>query len=111
MRIVVTSWVLAMLVAVSFAGATAQQAMTEDQKTLYALGVAAGQGLSVFNLTEAELEMVKAGLSDTVLHKPLKAELQAYMAKIQELQRARLAVVAAAEKKEGQAFVDKAAAA
>lgn len=111
MRIVVTSWVLAVLVAVSFAGATAQQPMTEDQKTLYALGVAAGQGLSVFNLTEAELETVKAGLTDTVLHKPLKAELQAYLGKIQDLQRARLAVVAAAEKKEGQAFVDKAAAA
>jgi FKBP-type peptidyl-prolyl cis-trans isomerase FkpA/FKBP-type peptidyl-prolyl cis-trans isomerase FklB len=111
MRIVVSSWVLVALVAASFGGATAQQPMTEDQKTLYALGVAAGQGLSVFNLTDSELEMVKAGLSDTVLHKPLKAELQPYMGKIQDLQKARLAVVAAAEKKEGQAFLDKAASA
>jgi FKBP-type peptidyl-prolyl cis-trans isomerase FkpA len=111
MRIVVTSWVLAVLVAVSFAGAAAQQPMTEDQKTLYALGVAAGQGLTVFNLTEAELEMVKAGLTDTVLNKPPKADLQAYMGKIQDLQRARLTVVAAAERKEGQVFLDKAASA
>ena len=109
MRIVATSLALAVLVAVSFAGAAGQPPPTEDQKTLYALGVAAGQGLSVFNLTEAELEMVKAGLTDTVTHKPLKAELQPYMGKIQDLQRARLAVVAAAEKTAGQTFLDKAA--
>ena len=109
MRIVATSLALAVLVAVSFAGAAGQPPPTEDQKTLYALGVAAGQGLGVFNLTEAELEMVKAGMTDSLLHKPLKAEVQPYAGKIQELQRARLAVVAAAEKKAGQAFLDKAA--
>jgi FKBP-type peptidyl-prolyl cis-trans isomerase FkpA len=109
MRTVVTSSMLAVLVAVSCAAAAGPEPTTEDQKTLYALGVAAGQGFAVFNLTEAELEMVKAGMTDEVLHKPLKAEVQPYAGKIQELQRARLAVVAAAEKKSGQAFLDKAA--
>jgi FKBP-type peptidyl-prolyl cis-trans isomerase FkpA/FKBP-type peptidyl-prolyl cis-trans isomerase FklB len=65
----------------------------------------------MFNLTEAELEMVKAGLTDGVLHKPLKAEVQPYAPKIQELQRARMSAVSAEEKKAGQAFLDKAAAA
>jgi len=109
MRTVVTSSMLAVLVAVSCAAAAGPEPTTEDQKTLYALGVAAGQGLTVFNLTEAELEMVKAGMTDALLHKPLKAEVQPYMGKIQDLQRARLAVVAAEEKKAGQAFLDKAA--
>jgi len=109
MRTVVTSSMLAVLVAVSCAAAAGPEPTTEDQKTLYALGVAAGQGLTVFNLTEAELEMVKAGMTDEVLHKPLKAEIQPYAGKIQELQRARLAVVSAAEKTSGQAFLDKAA--
>ena len=109
MRIVVASSMLAVLVAAGFAAAAGPEPTTDEQKTLYALGAAAGQGLSVFSLTEAELEMVKAGMTDALLHKPLKAEVQSYAGKIQELQRARLAVVAAVEKKSGQAFLDKAA--
>jgi FKBP-type peptidyl-prolyl cis-trans isomerase FkpA/FKBP-type peptidyl-prolyl cis-trans isomerase FklB len=109
MRRVVTSSALALLVAVSCAAAAGPEPTTEDQKTLYALGVAAAQGLASFNLTESELEMVKAGLDDAILHKPLKVELQAYGGKIQDLLRARMTVVAAAEKKAGQAFLDKAA--
>jgi FKBP-type peptidyl-prolyl cis-trans isomerase FkpA len=107
---VLTSSVLALLVVASCAAAAGPEPTTEEQKTLYALGVAAAQGLDTFNLTEAELEMVKAGISDAVLHhRPLKAEVQPYLPKIQELQRTRMSVVAAAEKKEGQAFLDKAA--
>ena len=53
MRTVVTSSVLAVLVAVSCAAAAGPEPTTEDQKTLYALGVAAGQGFAVFSLTEA----------------------------------------------------------
>lgn len=109
MQTAVTSSILALLVAVSFAAAAGPEPTTDEQKTLYALGVAMSQGLTPFSLTEAELEMVKAGLSDGVLKKPLKAEVQPYAAKIQELQRARMSVVSAEEKKAGQAFLDKAA--
>ena len=110
MRTVVTSSMLAVLVAVSCAAAAGPEPTTEEQKTLYALGVAAAQGLASFNLTEAEMEMVKSGLTDAVLRQPLKAELQPYTTKIQALQQQRLSVIAAAEKKAGQAFLDKAAA-
>ena len=44
------------------------------------------------------------------MHKEQKVDLQTWMPKIQELQTARAAVTAAAEKKVGQAFLDKAAA-
>ena len=110
MRTIVTSSIVAVLVAVGVAAAAGPEPTTEEQKTLYALGVAAGQGLTPFNLTEAELEMVKAGMTDAVLKKTLKAELQPYANRIQELQRVRVTAIAAEEKKSGQAFLDKAAA-
>jgi FKBP-type peptidyl-prolyl cis-trans isomerase FkpA len=106
---VVTSSILALLIAASCAAAAGPEPTTEEQKVLYALGVAASQGLDTFSLTESELEMVKAGITDSVLRKPLKAEVQPYLVKIQELQRSRLSVLAAAEKKAGQTFLDKAA--
>jgi FKBP-type peptidyl-prolyl cis-trans isomerase FkpA/FKBP-type peptidyl-prolyl cis-trans isomerase FklB len=109
MRTVVTWSLLVVLVAVGVAAAAGPEPTTEDQKALYALGAAMSQGLAPFSLTEAELEMVKAGLTDGVLKKPLKAEVQPYMGKIQELQKSRMAVVSDAEKKAGQAYLDKAA--
>jgi FKBP-type peptidyl-prolyl cis-trans isomerase FkpA/FKBP-type peptidyl-prolyl cis-trans isomerase FklB len=83
---------------------------TEDQKTLYALGLAISQNLASFTLSEAELEILKAGLTDGILHRERKVDLQAYLSKIQEMQRARGVAFAATEKKAGQAFLDKAAA-
>jgi FKBP-type peptidyl-prolyl cis-trans isomerase FkpA/FKBP-type peptidyl-prolyl cis-trans isomerase FklB len=111
MRTVVTSSILAVLVAVSFAAAAGPEPTTDEQKTLYALGIAVSQSLAAFNLSEAELEMVKVGLTDGVLRKPPKVELQTFGPRLQELQRTRMTAVAATEKKAGQAFLDKAAAA
>jgi FKBP-type peptidyl-prolyl cis-trans isomerase FkpA len=103
---------LALLVAGgSGANAAGPELKTEDQKTLYAIGLAVSQSLAPFNFSEAELELVKAGLTDGVLNKDKKAvDLQAYGPKIQEMQTARASAVAAVEKKAGQAFLDKAAA-
>jgi FKBP-type peptidyl-prolyl cis-trans isomerase FkpA len=83
---------------------------TDEQKTLYAIGLAVAGNLAPFGLSAAELELVKAGLADGVLNRQRQVDLQAYGTKIQELQRARTSVVAAAEQKTGQAIVDKAAA-
>ena len=62
------------------------------------------RNLGVFSLTPADLDVVKAGIGDGVLHKDPKVDLQAYGPKIQGLQTARLAAVAAVEKKASQAF-------
>jgi len=110
MRKVLTSSVVAVLVAVATVSAAAQELKTDEQKTMYALGVAVSQSLSVFNLSEAELEMVKAGITDGLLRKAPKVDLQTYGPKIQALQQTRLGAAAAIEKKVGQAFLDKAAA-
>jgi len=82
----------------------------DEQKTLYALGLAISQSLGTFSLSETELDMVKHGLTDGVLKRPQKIDLQTFGPKIQLLQQSRLAMVAEGEKKAGAAFVAKAAA-
>lgn len=89
--------------------AASQEPTTEDQKTLYALGLAISQSLSTFALSEAELEMVKTGMVDGVLKRTPKVDLQAYGPKIQELQQTRFGMLAEQEKKAGAAFLAKAA--
>jgi FKBP-type peptidyl-prolyl cis-trans isomerase FkpA/FKBP-type peptidyl-prolyl cis-trans isomerase FklB len=83
---------------------------SEDEKVLYAIGIAISQNLAWFNLSEAELKMVEQGIEDGVLNKTKKVELQAYGSKIGELQKSRTTQIAAIEKKMGQTYVDKAAA-
>ena len=83
---------------------------TEEQKTLYALGLAISRSLGPFNLSAADLEAVEAGLTDGSLHKAPKIELETYGPKIRQLQEARAAAVAEVEKKASQAFLDQAAA-
>ncbi len=90
--------------------AVAADPTTEEQKTLYALGLAMSQGLASFSLSAEELEQVKTGLTDGVLKRPHKVELQPYGQKIQALAQARAAVVAEGEKKASAAFLTKAAA-
>jgi FKBP-type peptidyl-prolyl cis-trans isomerase FkpA/FKBP-type peptidyl-prolyl cis-trans isomerase FklB len=83
---------------------------TEEQKTLYALGIALAQNLKPFALTPAELELVKAGITDGITNaKEKKVDLAVYGPKIRELQTARLTAAAGPERKAGQTFVDKAA--
>ncbi|HEY2996689.1 MAG TPA: FKBP-type peptidyl-prolyl cis-trans isomerase [Methylomirabilota bacterium] len=101
--------VLALLI-VPAGAAFAQELKTDQDKTLYALGVALANQLTPFALSPAEVDLVKAGLTDAALNRPHKAEPKEYMGKIQELRTQRAAVVAAAEKKAGDAYMAKAAA-
>ncbi len=82
---------------------------TDDQKTLYALGLAISQNLGGFALNESELEFVKSGLTDGVLRHTSKVDLQVYGPKIQQLKQTRMAAGAETEKKAGAAFLAKAA--
>lgn len=118
MRIPVRRWLAAALVGVALGGAALAAAQappkgpdlkTEEQKTLYALGLAVSRSLAPFNLTPADLELVTAGLTDGVLQREAKVDIQTYGPRLQALQTSRAQVVAAQEKKAAQAFVDKAA--
>jgi FKBP-type peptidyl-prolyl cis-trans isomerase FkpA/FKBP-type peptidyl-prolyl cis-trans isomerase FklB len=82
---------------------------TEDDKTLYALGLLLSRSLANFNLTEAELANVLAGVGDGVRKKEQKVDLQAYGPKVQALHAARMAAASEGEKKTGEAFLAKAA--
>jgi FKBP-type peptidyl-prolyl cis-trans isomerase FkpA len=105
-RVLVLIAVSSLAVAAHAAG---PEPKTEDDKTLYALGLALSRNLGQFNLTPAELEFVKQGLTDGALNKEKKVELDTYGPKIQQLAQARAAAVAETEKKASQAFLEKAA--
>ena len=82
---------------------------TDDEKAFYAFGFNLSQQLQMLNLTPAEFELVKSGLSDGVLKKPAKADPKEFYPKFQALARDRVVANAGAEKKIGQDFIDKAA--
>jgi FKBP-type peptidyl-prolyl cis-trans isomerase FkpA len=98
------------LITVAAAGAAGPELKTDEQKTLYALGLVISQNLTSFNLNATELEAVLAGISDGVLKKEYKVDVQTYGPKITALQTARAGAAASVEKKAGQAYLDKAAA-
>lgn len=103
------SVVIVALAAAPTVMAAGPELKSDEQKTLYALGLVISRNLGGFNLSEADLEQVKAGLADGVLHKEPRVDLQTYGPKIQGLQATRAATIAAVEKKAGQAFLDRAA--
>lgn len=107
---IVTTFVVAVLLAASSAMAATPEPKSEEQKTLYAIGLALSANLATFNLSPADLEMVKAGLNDGVLKKKPKVDLMTYGPKIHDLQTQRLAVLSEREKKAGKAYADKVAA-
>ena len=101
---------LSAILCVGFASARAADPANDEQKALYALGVAISQSLNDFALTESELEIVKSGISDGVLKKTIKVDMQIYRPKIQQLAQSRTSVVAEKEKKASTGFLAKAAA-
>jgi FKBP-type peptidyl-prolyl cis-trans isomerase FkpA/FKBP-type peptidyl-prolyl cis-trans isomerase FklB len=107
----VLRWVLALVLGAALATpAAAQELKTDEQKTLYALGLILSQNLASFSLSAADLDLVKAGMTDGILKKDPKVTLEDWGPKIQGLQTSRLAVAAAAERKTGETFLAKAAA-
>ena len=78
------------------------------KKTLYALGVALSKNLSSFNLTPAEVDVVKQGLADGAAGKEAKdIDLTKMGPKFQQLAKERAAVIAEQEKKAGAEHVEK----
>jgi FKBP-type peptidyl-prolyl cis-trans isomerase FkpA/FKBP-type peptidyl-prolyl cis-trans isomerase FklB len=102
-------WTLLALLVAGAPVAAAQELKTDEDKALYAMGWALSQRLAPFALTPAELDLVKAGLTDGALGREKKADPAQFAAKIQQLRAAREQKVAAAEKQAGQAFVAKTA--
>jgi FKBP-type peptidyl-prolyl cis-trans isomerase FkpA/FKBP-type peptidyl-prolyl cis-trans isomerase FklB len=102
--------VLAALSCKGGSAAAAPDLKTDEQKTLYAVGLVMSQNLMRFNLSEAELQYVNAGIADGVLKRPEKVKLEEFRSKISALIQERAAAGAAVDKQEGAAFLEKAAA-
>jgi len=62
---------------------------TDEQKTLYALGVFQGKNLRSLNLAPDELDAVRAGLSDEAAGRPPQVDLSVYGPKAQNIVMAR----------------------
>jgi FKBP-type peptidyl-prolyl cis-trans isomerase FkpA/FKBP-type peptidyl-prolyl cis-trans isomerase FklB len=106
MRFIVFCLVTLLSFGTTTAFAAAPEPTTDEQKALYALGLAINQSLNNFTLSESEFELVKSGINDGFFKRP-KVDLQAFGVKISELQQARALAIAEAEKKLGAAFLTK----
>ena len=91
------------------AAKAAVEPKTDDEKTLYVMGIVMGRNLAPLGLSEADMEMLKLGMTDEVLGKAKKAELEQYGPKIQAFAQSRAGAIAAKEKQASEAFLAKAA--
>ncbi len=84
---------------------------TDDQKTIYALGVWMGQKLSqqmsLFNLSDSEMKLAEMGLSDQLHGRALKADLATFGPKLNELAKTRSEAAAKKQKELSTAFLAK----
>ena len=97
---------LAAVFALSAAQANAQTApSSDDEKTLYAIGMVLARNLEGLGLSTDELKMVEAGLADAALGKDSKVDLAVYGPRIQTFAQSRMASAAAAEKEASAAFI------
>src|ERR1044071_4092131 len=108
--------IVAILCAFTFSACNADAAKTskavepttEEQKTLYALGIFMSQQVDVFALTPEELVMVQKGLADGVAHAKPVVDVETYKTKLQTLAQARMEVASKKSAEAGTAYVEKA---
>jgi FKBP-type peptidyl-prolyl cis-trans isomerase len=81
---------------------------TEDEKTIYALGLLLSDSLKAYNLNPGELEILKAGLMDGATQKEPKVNAQEYRQKLQQLAQSRAAAIAEKEKTDAVSFLEQA---
>jgi FKBP-type peptidyl-prolyl cis-trans isomerase FkpA len=82
---------------------------TDDDKTIYSIGLSIYRSLSQFDLSPAELQLIKRALDDAAAGKPA-VDVDVWGPKIETLAKARGGLVAEREKAKGQAYLAKAAA-
>jgi len=78
---------------------------TDEDKTLYALGVALGANIQPFALSPAEFSIVEAGLRDSALGGEPRVDMEVYGPLIQALASSRAAASSTAERQASVAFL------
>jgi len=117
-----TAWLLAMVLLAAACKAGAQAGagaspgaapagalQTEEQKTVYALGLILGKNVEKLSLTAEELALVQKGLQDAASGKKPEVELEVYGPRVQQLAQTRMAAGAKVAQAKGQSFLDHAA--
>lgn len=79
---------------------------SEDDKTLYALGLSMGGNLTAFKFSAVEIRTVNAGLSDAASGAEPRVDMQVYGPKIRDLVQARAARAAETEKESSKEFLE-----
>jgi FKBP-type peptidyl-prolyl cis-trans isomerase FkpA len=103
--------ILGLLVAIAAPGlAGAQKLDTEEQKTIYALGLAVARNLQAFNLSPDEVAILEAGLTAGLTGQKPAVDFAAYEPKLDPLAQARAGARAKKEKDASAAFLKSAAA-
>ena len=87
------------------ASAQSGELTTDQDKTLYAIGLVLGERVAQFKLSSDELDVVSQGLKDVALGNEPKVALEVYGPRIQALMEERMQAVAAAEKQASDAWV------
>jgi FKBP-type peptidyl-prolyl cis-trans isomerase FkpA len=90
------------------AGAAAGTLTTEEEKTLYALGLALGLNITDFGLSPRDLEIVKRGLGDAASGAKQEVDIKVYGPKVRDLAMAKAREKAAADSAKAAVFVDQA---
>jgi FKBP-type peptidyl-prolyl cis-trans isomerase len=78
---------------------------TDEQKTIYALGLSLAGSLASYDLSPAELETLKAGLTDGVLKKAPKVDVRQMQTQMRDFNQKRRAASAEKEKGEAEKFL------
>jgi FKBP-type peptidyl-prolyl cis-trans isomerase FkpA len=89
--------------------ASGNEPKTEQEKTLYALGLLLGGNLTSFSLTPEEMKFVSKGIADAATGSKPMVDLQSYSQKVSDLAHARASAAVEAEKKKADAFMAAAA--
>ncbi|HVR69840.1 MAG TPA: FKBP-type peptidyl-prolyl cis-trans isomerase [Vicinamibacteria bacterium] len=114
-----SAWLLAVGLTALGCGAGAQSGagaspapgalQTDEQKTVYALGLILGKNVEKLNLTPEELALVQKGLRDAASGQKPEVELEVYGPRVQELAQARMTAGAKVAQEKGQSILDQAA--
>ncbi|MEX2205559.1 MAG: FKBP-type peptidyl-prolyl cis-trans isomerase [Myxococcota bacterium] len=90
--------------------ARAQVPQSEDEKTVYALGLAIAQSLKAFDLSPDEVKILVAGISASLANEKPALDVKQYREKLNALQQSRMAARAAKEREASTKFLADAAA-
>ncbi len=84
---------------------------TDEEKTIYALGLALARNIEPFHLSAAELKLLEEGLTDGSKGGPTRVPLEQWAANLQKFAQSRAAAAAGEEAKAAEPFLAEAAAA